>query len=126
MMVVGLGAAAYCSMGKSLRWKGSQHRSARSEKGDDRYLLVRKLRPKRRTFFYGKFHLCFFYWVFSDEICISVSNSAGVFFDTSLSIENCEIQKSLMPYPCSHFYVDIKFGERLYSNKKRRAWPFFF
>ena len=59
MMVVGLGAAAYCSMGKSLRWKGSQRRSARGEKGDDRYLLVRKLRPKRRTCFYGKFHLHF-------------------------------------------------------------------
>jgi hypothetical protein len=59
MMVVGLGAAAYCSMGKSLRWKGSQRRSARAEKGDDRYLLVRKLRPKRRTCFYAMFHLYF-------------------------------------------------------------------
>ena len=28
-----------------------------------------------------------------------------------------------MPYPCSHFYFDIKFGHRLYSKEKRRAWP---
>ena len=26
---------------------------------------------------------------------------------------------SLMPYPCSHFYFDIKFGDRLYSKEKR-------
>ena len=32
----------------------------------------------------------------------------------------------LMPYPCSHFYVDIKFGDRLYSKEKRRAWPLLF
>ena len=25
----------------------------------------------------------------------------------------------LMPYPCSHFYFDIKFGDRLYSKEKR-------
>ena len=31
-----------------------------------------------------------------------------------------------MPYPCSHFYVDIKFGNRLYSEEKRRAWPWNF
>jgi hypothetical protein len=29
----------------------------------------------------------------------------------------------LLPYPCSHFYFDIKFGNRLYSKEKRRAWP---
>ena len=28
----------------------------------------------------------------------------------------------LLPYPCSHFYVDFKFGNRLYSKEKRRAW----
>ena len=28
-----------------------------------------------------------------------------------------------MPYPCSHLYFDIKFGDRLYSKEKRRAWP---
>ena len=31
-----------------------------------------------------------------------------------------------MPYPCSHFYFDIKFGDRLYSKEKRRAWPVLF
>ena len=34
--------------------------------------------------------------------------------------------KMLMPYPCSHFYFDIKFGDRLYSKEKRRAWPVLF
>ena len=24
-----------------------------------------------------------------------------------------------MPYPCSHFYFDINFGDRLYSKEKR-------
>ena len=37
------------------------------------------------------------------------------------------IQSSaLMPYPCSHFYFDIKFGDRLYSKEKRRALPVLF
>ena len=31
-----------------------------------------------------------------------------------------------MPYPCSHFYFDIKFGDRLYSKEERRAWPLLF
>ena len=31
-----------------------------------------------------------------------------------------------MPYPCSHFYFDIKFDDRLYSKEKRRAWPLLF
>ena len=31
-----------------------------------------------------------------------------------------------MPYPCTHFYFDIKFGDRLYSKEKRRAWPILF
>ena len=32
----------------------------------------------------------------------------------------------LMPYPCSHFYFDIKFGNRLYSKEMGRAWPVLF
>ena len=32
----------------------------------------------------------------------------------------------LMPYPCSQFYFDIKFGDRLYSKENRRAWPLHF
>ena len=36
------------------------------------------------------------------------------------------ISYRLMPYPCSHFYFDIKFGNRLYSKEKRRAWPLLF
>ena len=28
-----------------------------------------------------------------------------------------------LAYPCCHFYFDIKFGNRLYSKEKRRAWP---
>ena len=92
MMVVGLGAAAYCSMGKSLRWKGSQRRSARGEKGDDRYLLVRKLRPKRRTCFYGKFHL------YSLRTCYQKSHLTLrclklIWCNNCMSSENCEKQK---------------------------------
>ena len=33
---------------------------------------------------------------------------------------------SLMPYPCSQFYFDINFGDRLYSKEERRAWPLLF
>ena len=31
-----------------------------------------------------------------------------------------------MPYPCSHFYFDIKFGDRLYSKEKRPGSPLLF
>ena len=34
---------------------------------------------------------------------------------------NCHI-----PYPCSHFYFDIIFGNRLYSKEKRKAWSLLF
>ena len=34
-----------------------------------------------------------------------------------------KVTSILLPYPCSHFYFDIKFGDRLYSKEKRRAWP---
>ena len=33
---------------------------------------------------------------------------------------------TFMPYPCGQFYFDIKFGNRLYSKEKRRAWPLLF
>ena len=33
---------------------------------------------------------------------------------------------SLMPYPCSHFYVDINFGKRLYLKENRPDSPLFF
>ena len=33
---------------------------------------------------------------------------------------------TLMPYPCSHFYFDIKFVNKLYSKEKRRAWSLLF
>ena len=31
-----------------------------------------------------------------------------------------------LPHPFSHFYFDIKFGDRLYSKERRRAWPLLF
>ena len=27
--------------------------------------------------------------------------------------------RNILPYPCSHFYFDIKFGDRLYSKENR-------
>ena len=36
-----------------------------------------------------------------------------------LKINNTSL---LLSYPCNHFYFDIKFSNRPYSNKKRRAW----
>ena len=33
---------------------------------------------------------------------------------------------SVMPYPCSHFYFDIKFGDRLYSKENRSGSPLLF
>ena len=32
----------------------------------------------------------------------------------------------LMPYPCSQFYFDIKFGDRLYSKENRPGSPLLF
>ena len=29
------------------------------------------------------------------------------------------VKGSLLPYPCSYSYVDINFGDRLYSKEKR-------
>ena len=37
-----------------------------------------------------------------------------------------KIQTALMPYPCSHFYFDINFGDRLYSKEKRPGSPILF
>ena len=34
--------------------------------------------------------------------------------------------QSFMPYPCSHFYFDIKFGDRLYSKENRPGSPLLF
>ena len=31
-----------------------------------------------------------------------------------------------MPYPCSHFYFDIKFGDRFYSKENRPGSPLLF
>ena len=31
-----------------------------------------------------------------------------------------------MPYPCSNFYFDINFGDRLYSKEKRLVSPLLF
>ena len=31
-----------------------------------------------------------------------------------------------MPYPCSHFYFDINFGNRLYSKENRPGSPLLF
>ena len=50
-------------------------------------------------------------YVFDFKFCFCFSNTNG---------------PSLMPYPCSHFYFDIKFGDRLYSKEKRGAWPVLF
>ena len=36
------------------------------------------------------------------------------------------VKNNLMPYPCSHFYFDIKFGDRLYSKENRPGSPFLF
>ena len=43
-------------------------------------------------------------------------------------ISNAPIFKfvNLMPYPCSHFYFDIKFGDRLYSKENRPGSPLLF
>ena len=40
-------------------------------------------------------------------------------------VKNCKIL-TFMPYPCSQFYFDINFGDRLYSNEKRPGSPLVF
>ena len=46
---------------------------------------------------------------------------------TVISIaSDINFNRQLMPYPCSHFYFDINFGDRLYSKEKRKAWPLHF
>ena len=36
------------------------------------------------------------------------------------------VNLTLMPYPFSHFYIDINFGNILYSKEKRPGSPLFF
>ena len=43
-----------------------------------------------------------------------------------LCVLNDNLNKRLIPYPCSHFYCDIKFGDILYSKEKRPGSPFLF
>jgi hypothetical protein len=41
-----------------------------------------------------------------------------IFFNTVQKLDG-----AFMPYPCRHFYFDIKFGKRLYPKEMRRDWP---
>ena len=56
----------------------------------------------------------------------------GVFPGPTLEvIEGSEVSTytelhTFMPYPCSHFYFDIKFGDRLYSKENRPGSPLLF
>ena len=43
--------------------------------------------------------------------------------DTHTKNFNCP---NLMPYPCSYFYFDTNFGDRLYSKEKRSGSPLLF
>ena len=56
-----------------------------------------------------------------------ISVKGKYFFDFTFTwvIKKC-LNLISMPYPCSHFYFDINFGDRLYSKEKRRAWPLLF
>ena len=38
----------------------------------------------------------------------------------------CLYNLTFMPYPFSHFYIDINFGDRLYSKEKRPDSPLLF
>ena len=45
------------------------------------------------------------------------------FLSRKIHVRKCD---SLMPYPCSHFYFDINFGNRLYSKENRPGSPLLF
>ena len=47
-------------------------------------------------------------------------------FEESYTLSDYMKNLSPMPYPCSHFYFDIKFGDRLYSKEKREPGLFSF
>ena len=42
------------------------------------------------------------------------------------TLSNPSLCINIMPYPCSHFYFDIKFGDRLYSKENRPGSPLLF
>ena len=46
-------------------------------------------------------------------------NERIIFLSKNYRSKNTAKTESLMPYPCSHFYFDIKFGNRLYSKEKK-------
>jgi hypothetical protein len=42
----------------------------------------------------------------------------GSFRIHATTFKQIHVEMCLMPYPCSHFYVEIKFGDRLYSKEQ--------
>ena len=61
---------------------------------------------------------------FTDFQSKTSSENVDNFSLQAMSIDCC-VDTTLLPYPCSHFYFDINFGNRLHSKEKRRAWTIF-
>ena len=58
--------------------------------------------------------------------CCPILNVAEIMLLYVINVTLLTVKHTLLPYPYSHFYFDIKFGIRLYSKEKRRAWPLLF
>ena len=68
-------------------------------------------------------------WVLADTVCwmiiVVVRWSLKNIF-IRVVMPNDTIMPDLLPHPCSHFYFDIHFGDRLYSKEKRPGSPLLF
>ena len=65
------------------------------------------------------------FWIFKVPFFAHFSrnfNFSNMFIELTLT----QFYLNLLPYPCSHFYFDTKFGNRLYSKEKRPGSPLLF
>jgi hypothetical protein len=56
---------------------------------------------------------------------ILTSTEPNIFRDAVFH-QKSKIYDVVMPYPCSHFYFDINFGNKLYPKEKRPGSPLLF
>ena len=75
--------------------------------------------------FSGRYQESRRHWSWICKICLARKRTK-MKLDFLCILAYMAIFLALLPYPCSHFYFDIKFGDRLYWKENRRAWPLLF
>ena len=81
--------------------------------------LGKSLTGGRATFFE--------FWIRTKK-WLQTDSTNSIFFplDWTMKVRFLWKEEVLLPYPCSHFYFDINFGDRLYLKEKRPGSPLLF